>query len=118
MSESKITDRQMILTDEEGKEQVFTILFTFHSDAFDKDYVIFYSTDQEGDEEIELNAASYIEGPNGIGELESIETDEEWEMIENALDHYVEEYDDDEEEECDDEDCEHCCHHDHEDDEE
>ena len=54
MSELKITDRQMILTDEEGKEQVFTILFTFHSDAFDKDYVIFYSTDQEGDEEIEL----------------------------------------------------------------
>lgn len=108
MSQLKNEDRQFTVTDEDGKETLCTILFTFHSDEFNKDYVVFYPSEQEDNDEIELSAASFVEGPDGIGELQDIETEEEWEMIENALDHFEEDFD----EECDDDECEHCHHHD------
>jgi uncharacterized protein YrzB (UPF0473 family) len=111
MSEVKKEDRQITLVDEDGKETVCNILFTFHSDEYNKNYVIFYPADQEDSDEIELSAQSYVEGEDGSGELQEIESDEEWEMIEDVLDKFEQE--DEECDECDD-DCE-CCHeHNHE----
>ena len=47
--------------------------------------------DEDSDEQIEVGAACYVEGPDGTGDLQEIETDEEWELIEDALGQFDEE---------------------------
>jgi uncharacterized protein YrzB (UPF0473 family) len=75
-----IYDKTMTIFDEDGKEVECEILFTYHSDEFNKDYVLFYKKGDYENEEIEINAAIYTEN-----ELFDIETDEEWAMIEEVL---------------------------------
>lgn len=84
MAENK--ENQLIIIDESGNEIVCEIIFTFHSEATGKKYVIFQALD---DESGEVGAASYIEKEEGAGELEPIETDEEWELIQDALNDYL-----------------------------
>ena len=86
MSEIKPLDQQLTIIDEEGNEVLCQILFTFESEEFKKNYVLFYPLDDSDDEEnVTVMAASYVEGENGIGELQEIETDEEWEMVNEVL---------------------------------
>lgn len=35
-------DRQITLVDDQGNEELYEILFTFHSDDYDKSYVLLY----------------------------------------------------------------------------
>lgn len=76
-------DRTLVLTMDDGKEITCDILFTYHSDQFNKDYVIFQPRGEE-----QLNAASYVEDSAGKGSLHAIETDEEWAMLEALVDDY------------------------------
>ena len=87
-------DSFLTLVDEEGNEELCQIIFTFESEELGKKYVIFsrvsdiekyYSSEEDEDEKIEVGAARYVEGEEGTGELLEIETDEEWELIEEAL---------------------------------
>ncbi len=77
-----INDRTLTIIDENGKEVACEILFTFHSDEFNKNYVLFFAkgADEKG-ENVEINAAVYADD----GELFDVETDEEWEMLEEVL---------------------------------
>ena len=75
-----IYDKTMTVFDEDGKEVECEILFTYHSDEFNKDYVLFYKKCDYENVEIEINAAIYAEN-----ELFEIETDEEWAMLEEVL---------------------------------
>lgn len=116
MSEIKPLDQQLTVIDEEGNEILCQILFTFESEEFKKNYVLFYPLDDSDDENVTVMAASYVEGENGIGELQEIETDEEWDLIEDVLGQYEEQFEDDECECCEGDDCDcegHCgcgCH--------
>lgn len=87
-------DSFLTLVDEEGNEELCQIIFTFESEELNRKYVIFsrvsdieryYSSEESDDDKIEVGAARYIEGEDGTGELVEIETDEEWELIEEAL---------------------------------
>ena len=69
------------MTDEQGNEEVFEILYAFESEEFNKKYVIFYPSNIEGDR-IELLAAIYDEKNC---QLVKIETDEEWEYIRSVV---------------------------------
>lgn len=91
-------ENTLVYIDEDGNEVLCEILFTFDSKEFGKSYVLFYPVGTEDDEEIEVLAASYVPGDEGsVGELFDIETDEEWDMIEEVLDTYAEsELDEDE----------------------
>ena len=40
-------DRKMSFIDDEGKETICEILFTYHSDEFNKNYVVFMDTETE-----------------------------------------------------------------------
>ena len=40
-------DNKLYVTDEDGNEHVFTILFTYHHDERNKDYVVFLDDDDE-----------------------------------------------------------------------
>lgn len=123
MSELKPLDQQLTIIDEEGNEILCQILFTFESEEFKKNYVLFYPLEgDEDDDNVTVMAASYEEGENGIGELKEIESDEEWDLIEDVLGQYEEQFtEDDCDENCeceacegDDDECEcgcHCHHH-------
>lgn len=87
-------DSFLTLVDEEGNEELCQIIFTFESEELNRKYVIFsrvsdieryYSSEESDDDKIEVGAARYIKGEDGTGELVEIETDEEWELIEEAL---------------------------------
>ena len=111
----------MTFIDEDGNEVLCEILFTFESKEFNKNYVLFYPVGGD-DDEIEVMAAAYIPLEDGEGELLPIETEEEWQMIEEVLDQFSEEdfddedfdeedFDDDEECDCEDEDDDCGCDH-------
>lgn len=106
-------EKQLVYVNEKGDEILCEILFTFDSEEFDKNYVLFYPIENSEDEEIEIMAAAYSPTENGDGELIPIETDEEWALIEEVLQSFNEEEDEEDEEDC--EDCEDCdCGHKHE----
>ena len=74
----------LYIKDENGKEVAMDILFTFESDETNKKYVIF---EDPNDELGEVFAYSY----DDEGNLIAIETDEEWEMVEEVLGAFSEE---------------------------
>ncbi|HLQ75275.1 MAG TPA: DUF1292 domain-containing protein [Alloiococcus sp.] len=80
------------LIDEEGNEELYEILFTFESEEFDKSYVLVFPAASEEESEVELHAFAYKEEDGGLeGQLYPIETEEEWDMIEEVLNTFVEE---------------------------
>ncbi|MFO8070170.1 MAG: DUF1292 domain-containing protein [Alkalibacterium sp.] len=88
------------IIDEEGNEELYEILFTFESDDFGKSYVLVYPTGTDEGEEVELSAFSYKESDGGLeGTLSSIESDAEWEMIEEVLNTFISEEEEEEEDE-------------------
>ncbi|HLR92330.1 MAG TPA: DUF1292 domain-containing protein [Atopostipes sp.] len=90
--EQDLSQEYITLVDEEGNEELYQILLTFESENFDKSYVLVYPTSTENDEDVEIFAFSYQESEGGLeGELEDIQTEEEWDMIEEVLGAFMEE---------------------------
>ena len=77
-------DKYLYVTTDDGKKLKFKILFTYHSNNYEKDYVIFYD---EKDEENVL-VYSYDEEHN----LYEIEDEEEFKELEEVLEAYDEEH--------------------------
>ncbi|MBX8943192.1 DUF1292 domain-containing protein [Lysinibacillus sp. K60] len=74
------------VTDEEGKDQVCEVIHTFSSEQFGKLYVLYVPATDEPIDERDIFAAQYIAGNEGqIEELYPIESDEEWEFVEEVL---------------------------------
>lgn len=87
-------DEYITLVDEEGNEELYQILLTFESEEFEKSYVLVHPTTADEEEEVEIFAFSYTEADGGLdGQLGDIETDDEWDMIEEVLGAFVEEED-------------------------
>ncbi|GHH97115.1 DUF1292 domain-containing protein [Neobacillus kokaensis] len=87
-------DRYITLVNDNGDEELFEILLTFDSDEFEKSYVLFYpvgaSEDDEDDDDGEVHAYSYIPTEEGgFGELMPIESDEEWDMVEEVFNTFL-----------------------------
>jgi uncharacterized protein YrzB (UPF0473 family) len=78
----------LVLTDELGNELTATIILTFESEEFNKSYVVYKLDD---DEEDEYHAASFDPEDGDEGTLGQIETDEEWDLIEEVLESFLEE---------------------------
>lgn len=84
-------DEFITLVDAEGNEELYKILLTFESDEFEKSYVLVYPAGLADDEEVELFAFSYDDPDEGLeGQLNDVETDEEWDMIEEVLGAFIE----------------------------
>ena len=73
----------LIFTDENGEQIVFRVLFTYYSDAFGKDYAVFYNEKDEN----HLIAYSFDENNT----LSALETQEEYAELNTALKKYDEE---------------------------
>ncbi len=109
-------ENYLTVVDEDGNEILCEILFTFDSEENEKSYVFYVPVETSDDDDIEVLCSAYQPDEDGsIGQLSEIESDEEWDMIEEVFNTYMsnmEDMDDDEECDCDDDDC--CCHHDEE----
>ncbi|WML45490.1 DUF1292 domain-containing protein [Neobacillus sp. PS3-40] len=93
-------ENNITVVDEDGNEQLCEVLFTFDSEDFGKSYVLYYPVGAEEDDadDIEIHASAFMPTEDGEdGELMPIETDEEWDMIEEMLNTFLEEKDDEEE---------------------
>lgn len=91
MSKLNPSNGQLTIIDQKGNERLCQILFTIESEEFNKKYVIFYPVAPTEEEEGSYLAASYIENEDGQGELTEITTDEEWDMLQEALNQFTEE---------------------------
>ena len=80
-----MANRNLTIVTDDGKELLCEILFTYHSEDTKKDYVVFRVVETN-----EISAACYTESTTSTGDLNKIETDEEWEMLEDLLDEYYE----------------------------
>ncbi len=83
-------DKIMRIVDEEGNEQAYEILFTFTSDVTKKSYVVYK---KPGDSE-EVYASIYTVKDDEGGDLLPIETDAEYDMVQEKLDAFRDEEDD------------------------
>ncbi len=81
----------------DGEEVMADILFTHYSEQTEKNYVVFQFSDRD-----EVSAAVFVETENGEGYFEDVQTDEEWEMLDELLANYLGDDQDDEEEAQDD----------------
>ncbi len=78
----------MTIIDESGKEIMYEIVLTFNSDETNKSYVIYKLPGEENDE---VFASSYNEDNKEGGDLLPIESDVEWDMIEEVLNTFLDE---------------------------
>lgn len=90
-----MTDRNLTIKTDDGKELDCTILFTYHYEKNNKDYVVFQVKGTDN-----CAAAIYHPEQGGEGSLEKVETEEEWAMLEELLNDYADnmqgdEFDDD-----------------------
>lgn len=72
----------LLFTAKDGTQMVFKVLFTFHSQTFDKDYAVFYN---EADEE-QIIVYSFDE--NNV--LSFVDSEEEYAEIDRAVDAFAE----------------------------
>jgi uncharacterized protein YrzB (UPF0473 family) len=95
-------ENQITIVDQDGNEQLCEVLFTFESEDFGKSYVLFQQVgEQDVDDEEGPEIHAYAFSPTddgGDGELIPIETEEEWDMVEEMLNTFYEEQEDDDEE--------------------
>ncbi|MBE6130726.1 MAG: DUF1292 domain-containing protein [Erysipelotrichaceae bacterium] len=85
-------ENKIIIVDEQGRERVCEILFTYQHPETEKNYVVLYPIDEldSDEEEMDLFAYSFIENEDGDGELFTLETDEEYDMINEVIDQFYE----------------------------
>ena len=74
-------EKQMVVTDNEGKEHLMQILFTYDNEERGTSYVFFYDTE---DKEENVVVMRYI-GELSSGELVPIEDDEEYDEVEEVF---------------------------------
>ncbi|MFC0299832.1 DUF1292 domain-containing protein [Virgibacillus soli] len=78
---------RIIIPDENGEEHLFEVLFTFDVDETKQSYIAVVPIEQQDDEEVEVYAFRYEEksGDDNDLALFQIESDEEWEIVEEML---------------------------------
>ena len=79
-----LTDGKITIKDKDNKDIDCDVLFTFDSDKTNKNYIVY--TDNTKDEEGNLKVYANTYNKDNSGELGLIETEEEWNIVEQILD--------------------------------
>lgn len=82
---------RIIIPDENGDEHLFEVLFTFDVDETEQSYIAVVPAEQSEDEEVEVYAFRFEEQENEDFTLYPIESDDEWNMVEEMLNTLAEE---------------------------
>ena len=97
---------------EDGVEELYQIIFTIESEKLNKKYAVFTKVSDleasDGDDQISVGAAEIVLDENNVNNLVPIETDEEWEIVEQGLAEFDRQFEEVEDDECH---CEECDHH-------
>lgn len=88
-----LQDNKMVIVNENNEEVTVTILFTTNLEGYADDYVVF-SEDDTG----VISAARYIPTSDTEGEFLPVESDDEWDKLQELLDKYEESYGDEDDE--------------------
>lgn len=72
-----------------GEPVEYDVLFTFDSDVTDKSYIAY--TDNTLDENGNIKVYASIYDPDNLENLSDIETEEEWNLVNNVLNRIIEE---------------------------
>jgi len=88
-------ENQLVYVDENNNEIVCDILFTYDSEEFGKSYV-FFTPEGEDDENAQVGVAAYSPTDESAGQLEPVTTEEEWKMLEEVFNSWMESEDEDE----------------------
>ncbi len=73
---------EILVTDDQGNEKKFTVLFTFNSEETGKKYVLYYD---ENEEEPDIFASIF----DDEGHLFEIDSPDEWDMIEEVFSSFM-----------------------------
>lgn len=83
---------RIVIPDENGEEHLFEVLYTFVVDDTKQQYIAVIPVEQIDEDEAELYAFRYEEtGDDEEVSLFPIESDEEWEIVEETLNTLVDE---------------------------
>lgn len=77
-------ENQITFISADGKEELANILFTH--EKWGNTYVVF-----EFVESLQISAAMYVETSDGQGEIVDIQSDKEWEILDELLEQYFDE---------------------------
>ncbi len=72
------------LIDENGKEVIYDVLFTFDSEETKKSYIVYTDNSYDDKGNIQVFASTYNPGEEKT-KLEAIKTEKEWKVIETIL---------------------------------
>lgn len=78
------------MLDENGKEVVYEVLFTFESDETGKNYIAYTDNARDESGNIQVYASTY-NPDDPQSKLEAIESEKEWKVIETILETLQEE---------------------------
>lgn len=78
------------MIDQNGKETVYDVLFTYESEETHKNYIVYTDQSKDAEGNIQVFASTYDpEDPNSP--LGAVETEKEWKVIETILETLQEE---------------------------
>lgn len=93
---------RIVIPDEHGEEHLFEVLFTFDVEETGKSYMVVEPVGASEDEDDEVEVFAFRFEDNGDEEddlaLFQIETDEEWDIVEEMLNTFAEQDEDEDEE--------------------
>ena len=72
------------ITNEDGQEVEYEVLFTFDSEETNKSYMVYTDNSKDESGNIKVYASAYVPGSETT-ELSPIESDKEWKIIETIL---------------------------------
>ncbi|MCL2522088.1 MAG: DUF1292 domain-containing protein [Erysipelotrichales bacterium] len=83
---SEKMENELTIIDEEGVEQKCRILFTHHSAEFNKDYLVYEIIEKDA-----ITAAIFVQNDDETGQLFPIESEEEWQMLDDLMEQWEDE---------------------------
>jgi uncharacterized protein YrzB (UPF0473 family) len=81
-------ENQIVLLDDMGNEKVFEIMLTYNNEETGKNYVFYYYPNVAEDDDVEVSVACYDETTK---ELFAVESDDEYDMLEELYNTYIDE---------------------------
>ena len=87
---SAYEEQYITVSDDNGNETLYEVLFTFDSEDYGKSYILLIPAGSEPGDQVDVLAYSFdseAEGEDVV--LNEIESDEEWDMVEGVLDTFL-----------------------------
>ena len=72
------------MIDQDGNEVVYDVLFTFESDETKKNYIVYTDNTLDHEGNVRVYASIYNQNDKGV-ELEPINSEREWKIVETIL---------------------------------